>query len=76
MNFGLARADRVTARIYDVSGRLVRTLADRDFAPGDYRLVWDGSDDRGRSMPRGVYFTEIHYARTGFRETKKLTVLR
>jgi len=27
-------------------------------------------------MPRGVYFTEIHYTRTGFRETKKLTVLR
>jgi hypothetical protein len=76
VNFGLARADRVTARVYDVSGRLVRTLADRNFAPGNYHLAWDGSDDRGRAMPRGVYFTEIRYARTGFRETKKLTVLR
>ena len=76
VHFGIAHPDRVTARIYDVGGRLVRTLADRSFPPGLYDLAWDGSDDRGRAMPRGVYFTEIHYTRTGFRETKKLTVLR
>ena len=76
VHFGIAHPDRVTARVYDVGGRLVRVLADRSFPPGEYDLAWDGSDDRGRAMPRGVYFTEIHYARTGFRETKKLTVLR
>jgi hypothetical protein len=76
VRFGIAHADRVTARIFDVGGRLVRTLADRSFAPGEYNLAWDGSDDRGRAMPRGVYFTEIRYARTGFRDAKKVIVLR
>ena len=76
MTVGLATADRVMARIYDVSGRLVRTLADRNFTPGNYRLEWDGTDDSGRQMQRGVYFTQVKYARTHFTDAKKLTVLK
>ena len=76
VHMGLARTDRVTARIFDVGGRLVRTLADRVFPPGEHDLAWDGSDDHGRAMPRGVYFSEIRYAASGFRAAKKLIVLR
>ena len=76
VTLGLAKGDRVTVRIYDVSGRMVRTLADRNFSPGQYDLVWDGSDDRGRSLRRGVYFADARYAKSGFREARKLIVLR
>ena len=76
VHFGLARADRVTARVYDVGGRLVRTLADRNFPAGEHDLVWDGADDHGRRLQRGVYFTRLKYARSGFEEAKKLIVLR
>jgi flagellar hook assembly protein FlgD len=53
---GVTRAERVRVRIYDVSGRLVRTLADRVFPPGEHSLTWDGADDGGRRVPRGVFF--------------------
>jgi hypothetical protein len=76
VHLGIAHADRVTTRIYDIGGRLVRTLADRTFAPGQYDLAWDGADDRGRAMPRGVYFTETRYAVSGFHAARKLIVLR
>jgi hypothetical protein len=76
VTFGLSRADRVTVRVYDVSGRLVRTLADRNFTPGNYHLEWDGTNDGGRQMERGVYFTQVKYARTHFTDAKKLTVLK
>jgi hypothetical protein len=57
VRFGLASAKKVTARVYDVSGRRVRTLAtDRLFQAGEHTLLWDGADDRGRALPRGVYF--------------------
>ncbi len=59
-----------------MGGRLVRTLADRNFPAGEHDLYWDGSDDRGGRMERGVYFTQLTYARGGFKDAKKLIVLR
>ncbi len=74
--FALAQSDRVAARIYDVSGRLVRTLADQRFAAGEHRLAWDGFDDHGRSVARGVYFMRVRYQESGFASGKQLVLLR
>jgi hypothetical protein len=76
IRFGLARPDRVEVRIYDVGGRVVRRLADRAFAAGMHDLAWDGTDDRGRAVARGVYFTRVHYRDGGFTSNRKLTVLK
>jgi hypothetical protein len=56
VRFGIAKAGRVQIGIYDVSGRKIRTLADRVFPAGEQELRWDGSDDAGTKVPRGVYF--------------------
>jgi hypothetical protein len=53
---GFARTERAQVTIYDVAGRKVRLLADRVFTPGEHALVWDGTDDGGRGVARGVYF--------------------
>jgi hypothetical protein len=76
VQFGLATADRVEARVYDVSGRLVRTLADRRFPAGQHQLVWDGADDRGVRLSRGVYFVRLRYQQNGFESAKKLVMIR
>jgi hypothetical protein len=76
VHFGLARADRVEIKLYDVSGRLVRTLADRRFTAGEHDLVWDGLDDARREVARGVYFTRVRYREGGFTDSRKVTVLR
>jgi hypothetical protein len=76
VSFSLARADRVEAKVYDVAGRLVRTLADREFEAGPRKLTWDGTDDHGRQLARGVYFTAVRYVRGGFHGERKLTILR
>lgn len=62
--------------MYDVTGRLVRSLASRIFPAGEHRLIWDGADDAGRALPRGVYFTRLRYRDSGFATSKKLTVLK
>ena len=46
----------VTIRLYDIRGRLVRTLVDRPRSGGAYETVWDGRDDSGRRLSAGVYF--------------------
>jgi hypothetical protein len=58
VNFGLTKDSRVTLKIYDVSGRLVRTLVDGQmFKAGEHKITWDGISNSGRSVPRGVYFS-------------------
>lgn len=54
----LPRADRVTVKIFNVRGELVRTLQDGDMIAGVHDFVWDGSDDRGARSASGVYFAE------------------
>jgi hypothetical protein len=76
VRFGLTKADRVEGRIFDVSGRQVRLLADRMFPAGEHTLTWDGLDDERRPVPRGVYFTRLRYRVSGFHDVKKLTLLR
>jgi hypothetical protein len=47
---------RVTLRVYAANGRLVRTLVDQDAAAGSFRATWDGRDDNGATLARGMYF--------------------
>jgi hypothetical protein len=51
-----APGGRVTVKIYDVSGRLIRTLLDDHQTPGQKKVVWDGSNDIGQEAASGVYF--------------------
>jgi hypothetical protein len=74
IEFGVAPAGRIEAKIYDVRGRLVRALADEVLATGWYQRDWDGADNGGRSVGSGVYFLVL---RGGDRVvTGKLTVVR
>jgi hypothetical protein len=58
--FGLARTEKVQVRVYDVTGRLVKTVADRVFAAGQEHVVmWDGTSDGGVKVKSGVYFYQL-----------------
>jgi hypothetical protein len=76
VHFGLAKPDRVEVKVYDVTGRLVRTLADRTFQAGPQKLTWDGTNGQGQVVSRGVYFTQVKFANSGFVGAKKVTVLK
>ena len=50
-----SRADKVTVKIYNESGMLVRTLEPGGAEPGDHTINWDGLDERGQRVPEGTY---------------------
>ncbi|MBE0565188.1 MAG: immune inhibitor A [Krumholzibacteria bacterium] len=56
VSFTVPRDGPVDLRIYDLRGRLVRTLAAEPFAAGVHRRSWDGRDDAGAPAGSGVYF--------------------
>lgn len=76
ITFGVPSSDRVKVRLYDVTGRQVRSLADRTFQAGENTLTWDGSDDSGNQVARGVYFARIVYATKGAPINGRVVVLR
>jgi hypothetical protein len=76
IHLGLRLDDRVQIKVFDVTGRDIRLLADRRFTAGEHEIVWDGRDNLGRPVARGVYFTQVRYRETGFSDAKKLTVLK
>jgi flagellar hook assembly protein FlgD len=47
----------------DAQGRKVRTFGG-DFVAGLNEVVWDGTDDRGRRLGPGVYFSDLDVAGT------------
>ncbi len=56
IEFYLPNRERASLRIYDVSGRLVRTIIDGSLTEGGHRYTWDGENDEGRRVSSGVYF--------------------
>jgi hypothetical protein len=49
----------VRLAIYDLRGRVVRTLISGALGRGRYPAAWDGTDERGRPVPSGVYFVRL-----------------
>jgi len=49
----------VSLELYDLSGRLVRTLVRAVQPAGEYRVACDGRDDRGQSLASGLYFVRL-----------------
>ncbi len=47
-------------KIYDITGRVVRSFDALPYAPSPVQISWDGTDNRGVHLPAGVYFVKIH----------------
>lgn len=74
IQYQIAQDGRVTLRVYDVAGRLVRTLVDRAQAAGAYEARWNGTDEAGRPVASGVYFYRIQS--DDFSQTRRMVLLK
>ena len=45
--------------MYDLAGRVIRTLVERDQIGGIYTEQWDGRDDAGNAVPPGNYMVVL-----------------
>ncbi|MDI6809723.1 MAG: C25 family cysteine peptidase [Candidatus Eisenbacteria bacterium] len=71
---GSKNGGKVAVRVYDVSGRLVKTMVDGVVGPGVHTLYWDGKDRKGRNVPSGVYFVKAEGH--GIATTQRMVVIR
>jgi hypothetical protein len=65
----------VSLKVYNAAGQLVRTLIDEVQAPHEVKpVVWDGSNNAGRTVSSGVYFYKL--VTKNFSQTKKMVLLK
>ena len=59
VSFSLMRAEKISLDVFDVAGRRVARLAQREFAAGRQEVVWSGCDGAGRALPSGAYYVRL-----------------
>jgi flagellar hook assembly protein FlgD len=45
--------------IYDITGKLVKTLVDEKRESGYHSVIWNGTDENGSNVASGIYFYRI-----------------
>ncbi|MCX6136916.1 MAG: T9SS type A sorting domain-containing protein [Ignavibacteriales bacterium] len=74
IGFALPKASNVRVNIYDITGKLVRSLVDESMAAGKYTATWDGMNHAGQQVTSGVYIYRIEAG--SFSATKKMLMLK
>ena len=74
IRYSLPETRKVVLRIYDIRGRLVRTLMDAEQTAGTHTIRWDGRDSDGFVVSSGIY---IYFLKAGNDvATKKMTIIK
>ncbi|MCX6233454.1 MAG: lectin like domain-containing protein [Bacteroidetes bacterium] len=56
IEYNLAEGSFISLIIYDIQGRMIRTLAKGHQSAGTKTVIWDGTDESGSRVKSGIYF--------------------
>jgi hypothetical protein len=59
--------------VYDISGRLVRTLVHGTVTPGEHQMSWDGKTNAGHKAGSGIYFLRMQAP--GFMKIRQMAIV-
>jgi CubicO group peptidase (beta-lactamase class C family) len=74
ISFFLAQSEKASIKIFDVSGKMVRYMANNTMEAGMHRISWNTRDEKGNSVSSGTYLIKIDAG--SYSETKKIFVMR
>lgn len=74
VSYQVAQGCRVSLKVFDNVGRLIKVLVEAEREPGYYVERWDGKDAFGQNLPNGAYFYTLEAGE--FVSTKKIILLR
>ncbi|MBI4722192.1 MAG: T9SS type A sorting domain-containing protein [Candidatus Stahlbacteria bacterium] len=70
IRYAVPKVANVHILVYDVSGRVVKTLVSGEKKPAFYSINWNGESDNGNRVAQGVYF--VRMVASDYTATKKL----
>lgn len=59
ISFSLDQSQNVTLKIFDLTGRLMSTVANETMNSGDHQLQWNASDENGNPLNTGIYLLKL-----------------
>ncbi|RKZ13810.1 hypothetical protein DRQ53_12805 [bacterium] len=74
LSFSLASPTLVHLKVYDMRGRLIKTVVSDNRATGQHAEIWDGDDENGRKVASGVYFARFEAGKT--LQVRRMVLLR
>lgn len=75
IKYQIPEESNVSLKIYDISGRDVRTLVDKRLKAGNYTSVWSGNDKKDKKIASGVYFCKLKIESKELRVEKEKKML-
>jgi hypothetical protein len=72
--FNLPESQKVSLAIYDVQGKLIKTLINKTKQAGYHSVIWNGKDENGKEVSSGFYFYRIESE--NFSQSKKCLLLK
>ncbi|MCL2063966.1 MAG: T9SS type A sorting domain-containing protein [Candidatus Cloacimonetes bacterium] len=74
IRFNLAVDSMVSIDIYNIRGQKIKSLLNDFRISGEYQVIWEGTDNFGRSVGSGVYFYRM--TTDDYRETKRMLMIK
>ncbi|MCX7875432.1 MAG: T9SS type A sorting domain-containing protein [Melioribacteraceae bacterium] len=72
ISYSLPKQSRVQIKIFDITGKEIRTLIDEERAAGKYNILWDSRNNLGQKVSSGIYIYKI--IADNFVQTKKMVL--
>ena len=72
--FSLAHPGKASLKIFDITGRLIKTLVNGETTQGNHQVQWNANDEKGNAVPAGIYFLRLDLG--NYSETRKLLIAR
>jgi uncharacterized repeat protein (TIGR02543 family) len=74
IHYELPQPEHVAIQVYDIRGRLVKTLVDLNQPAGRHKVIWDATDNLSKKAPSGIYFYRMQAGEKLF--TKRMVLLK
>jgi hypothetical protein len=69
ISYTLSENTKVKINIYNIAGKMVRTLVDNTQPVGINKTMWDKRNQNGEIVPSGIYFYILSTEKQSFRKT-------
>lgn len=80
IKFSLKAESKVSLMIYNIRGQRVKTLIEDDILAGYHSVIWNGTDESGKNVSSGVYFSRFDNAEKNeggrYTSVKKIILLK
>jgi len=73
--YSITKTSFVEISVYDITGRLIKTLVQSEMPAGNHEVFWNGKDERGNSQSSGLFFYQMRVD-GDLKQTKRLVLLK